>query len=252
VSASRSADGASTHPSQQCTVCGRLPVGRYELSVQGESTCVHHPVAVRCVFCDRPHPDAAPPGWVPFSPTMLRCPTCLAGAVETQEQARALLPSVRARMTAIGVALAERVRVRVVGADEINRHGGSPSRGVLLGLTDQWVVTGGPTTVSGIRVVAGMPPTYFGRAVAHEIGHAWLAQYGHIPVAHEVEEGLCELFAYAWLKRERSPLADTLRSQLRANPDPVYGGGFRTVHAAVDRHGIENVFTSLLTNGALP
>ena len=95
------------------------------------------------------------------------------------------------------------------------------------------------------------PPT-FGRAVAHEIGHAWLAQYGHIPVAHEVEEGLCELFAYAWLKRERSPLADTLRSQLRADPDPVYGGGFRTVHAAVDRHGIENVLTSLLTNGALP
>ena len=116
--------------------------------------------------------------------------------------------------------------------DEINRHGGAPSRGVLLGLTDQWIVIGGPTTVSAIRVVAGMPPTYFGRAVAHEIGHAWLAQYGRNPVAHEIEEGLCELYAYAWLKRERSPLADWLRSQLRANPDPVYGGGFRTVHVA--------------------
>ena len=189
---------------------------------------------------------------MPFSPTLLRCPTCLVGAVETQEQARALLPSVRARMAAIGVELAERVRVRVVGSDEINRYGGAPSRGVLLGLTDQWVVVGGPTTVSGIRVVAGMPPTYFGRAVAHEIGHAWLTQYGRTPVAQEIEEGLSKLFAYAWLKRERSPLADRLRSQLRANPEPVYGGGFRTVHAAVDRHGIENVLTSLLTRGALP
>jgi len=252
VNAARSADRVQASSSPRCTVCGLLPVGRYELSVQGESTCAWHPVAVRCVFCDRPHPDTAPPGWASFSATLLRCPTCLVDAVETQEQARALLPSVRARMAAIGVELAERVRVRVVIPDEINRHGGAPSRGVLLGLTDQWVVVGEPTTVSAIRVVAGMPPTYFGRAVAHEIGHAWLAQYGRNRVAPEVEEGLCELFAYAWLKRERSPLGDSLRSQLHANPDPVYGGGFRTVHVSVDRHGIENVLTSLLTKGALP
>lgn len=243
---------ASIRLPSRCTVCGRHPLGVYELSAQGEVTCVNHPVAIRCVFCDRPHPDSHPDHWKLFSSGLYRCPTCLVDAVETQAEARARLPSVRARMAMIGVELADRVPVHVVSAEEINTTGGVPARGVLLGLTEQWVTAGRPVSVSGIRVVAGMPPTHFGRAVAHEIGHAWLAQHGHRRADFAVEEGLCELFAYAWLKRERSIPAESLRAQMHSNPDPVYGGGFRAVHAAAGRHGIEKVLTSLLTRGALP
>ena len=115
-----------------------------------------------------------------------------------------------------------------------------------------WVSGTGRAKVSGHPRRAGLPPVYFGQAVAHEIGHAWLAQYGQSPRDPAVEEGLSELFAYAWFKRDGSPYAERLRAQIRRNPDPVYGHGFRLVHAAVDRHGIERVLASLLTTGALP
>jgi hypothetical protein len=62
----------------------------------------------------------------------------------------------------------------------------------------------------------------------------------------------CELFAYAWLKRRRTPDAEALRSRLRTNPDPIYGGGFREVHDAVQRHGIAAVLSELLSTGQLP
>jgi hypothetical protein len=142
--------------------------------------------------------------------------------------------------------------VQIVTAEEIDKSARAPSHGVVVGLTDIWVSGRGRAKVSSIRVVAGLPPTYFGQAVAHEIGHAWLAQYGHRPVPPAVEEGLSELFAYAWLKRERSSLAERLRAQMRGNPDPVYGQGFRLVHASVAQHGIARVLASLVTIGALP
>ncbi len=244
---------AAALANNRCTICRRLPIGTVEVSFHDEVTCTRHVARVSCVFCTRPHVDAAPAGWRPFSGSFMRCPTCLVEAVETQQEARIHLPSVRSQMAEIGVELAERVRVQIVSPAEINGAVGTPTSGVLLGLTDQWTGGGKRVRVAGIRIVAGLPPAYFGRAVAHEIGHAWLAQRGHAWTATPaIEEGLCELFAYAWLKRRRTPDAEALRSRLRTNPDPVYGGGFREVHGAVQRHGIAAVLSELLNTGRLP
>lgn len=76
-----------------------------------------------------------------------------------------------------------------------------------------------------IRIARGQPPLQLGRAVANEIGHAWLTQHGTRRPEHDVEEGLCELFAHGWLKQQRTRIADELRRRLRENPDPVYGAG---------------------------
>ncbi|MEU0560467.1 protein DA1 [Dactylosporangium maewongense] len=234
-----------------CTVCGSRPVLAYRQSLHGEVTCAAHPVLAECMFCARTHADPAPPGWRPFAAGMMRCPTCLADAVETQQDARLHLPSVRRQMTDIGLELPDRVRVRIVSPEEAAATAGLVTTGVLLGLTEQ--TTGGAegTRVTGISIVAGLPPTYFGRAVAHEIGHAWLALRGRAPVDDVIEEGLCELFAYAWLRRHGTPMALELRRRLSTNPDPVYGGGFRTVHQAVRRHGVATVLDRLLTTGGL-
>jgi hypothetical protein len=43
-----------------------------------------------------------------------------------------------------------------------------------------------------------------------------------------------------------------MRRQLRENPDPTYGGGLRTVLAAVHIHGIRAVLGSLAHKGELP
>jgi hypothetical protein len=107
-------------------------------------------------------------------------------------------------------------------------------------------------TVAGIEVVRGLTSVHFGATVAHEIGHAWLIQRG-APIADPVLlEGVCEVFASAWLKRRPGRLPQALREAMAANPDNVYGAGYRLVREAVARSGIRLVLRELCRSGRLP
>ncbi|HEV7450255.1 MAG TPA: protein DA1 [Pseudonocardiaceae bacterium] len=235
-----------------CTLCGRQPVGAVEVSLHGELTCAHHGVSGRCVLCGRAGDADPAPGWRPILGSRLRCPTCAAGAVETQADARRYLPSVRREMTSIGIRLDTPVRVEVVDGREFH-PAAVAGEGILLGVTEQRRTPGQRwVEVARIQIIRGLTPTHFGRTVAHELGHAWLAQRGVTAAAPMVEEGVCELFAHAWLKRQGSALAAAMRAHLRDNPDPVYGGGFRAVHGSVVRHGIDAVLHDVARTGRIP
>ena len=88
--------------------------------------------------------------------------------------------------------------------------------------------------------------------MVHEAGHAWVAQTGGHTGDASIAEGFCELLSYAWLKRQPGEYATGLRDMIRVNPDPVYGDGFRAVHAAVQRRGMTAVLASLHSSGKLP
>lgn len=239
---------------RRCVLCAAPPAGLVEVSLHGEITCVGHVISGRCVFCHRPHEQAHPPGWCRFTGPRLRCPTCSTGAVEDQQQARSWLPVIRREMAAIGVWLPTRVLVRLVDPDRLDPATQPSAQGVLLGVTEHTSWGNQRLEVVEIRIAGGQPPLQFGRAVAHEIGHAWLTQHGGPGRRPEldIEEGLCELFAHGWLKKQRTPLADELRRRMRENPDPLYGEGFRKVHASARRYGVAAVMGSLAHHGRLP
>jgi hypothetical protein len=169
-----------------------------------------------------------------------------------QIDVRRELPGIRTRAKEIGFVLRTPVRVVLVSAAEARRDSAHVSGGIAFGMTHLTVTGVRAADVIMIRILAGLPSTLFGAVVAHELGHAWLAQNGSRPAESSIEEGFCELVAHASLKRLHTPFAAGLREQIRDNPDPVYGAGFRQVQAAVRRHGIKNVLTSLATTGALP
>lgn len=231
-----------------CTVCGLPPMYSYEISLHGEATCAGHLAAERCALCMRPR-DAGERNWARFTSATVRCPTCVSVAVETQQDARRHIPRVRTDMAALGIALPQRVRVTLVDPDVMNPG----TRSLCLGRTLQrtWEHTS-VTDVLGIEIAGGLTETQFCATVVHEIGHAWLAQRGATGLDLTLEEGVCELFAGAWLKRQRTPFASTLRRSALENPDPVYGGGYRLVREAVVRHGITAVLDHVCTRGRLP
>lgn len=238
---------------RRCTLCGRRPLGVAEVSLHGELTCARHAVSGRCVLCGRPHDTDPAPGWQPIIGSRLRCPTCAVGAVDTQADARRCLPTVRREMASIGIVLDTPVRVEIVEGGRLDQASAGIDNGVLLGITEQRCVPGQRRLeVIRIQIIGGLTPTHFGRSVAHELGHAWLAQRGATAVDQMIEEGVCELFAHAWLKRQGSALATELRAQLRDNPDPVYGDGYRAVHAAVRCAGIGTVLDIVVRTGKLP
>jgi hypothetical protein len=132
--------------------------------------------------------------------------------------------------------------------EKLRRH----HSGIPLGTTEMVPTGSRSAMVTVIRVLAGLPVTVFGQVVAHEFGHAWLAQFGARPADGNVEEGLCEVISYAWLKRANTSYAEALREQICLNPDPIYGAGFRLVHTAVHSQGLKTVIESLATSGELP
>ncbi|PRY34258.1 protein DA1 [Umezawaea tangerina] len=231
-----------------CTACGAPPADRYVVSMHGEATCVQHPTRGQCALCARPR-HTGESGWSRFTSATVRCPTCAGQAVDTQEEARLHIPAVRTGMAALGIELDQRVRVTLVEPDAINTDVVS----LCLGRTLQRTWADRATTdVLGIEIARGLTTTHFGATVAHEIGHAWLAQRGARNLSPPLEEGVCELFSGAWLKRQRTEFASTLRRVSLESPDPVYGAGYRMVRDSVVSHGVAAVLDSVCRRGCLP
>ncbi len=233
----------------RCVICGEGARGRVLLSVRGELVCAGHTTVGRCRFCGRPR-GLDEPGWHEFEPAGWRCPTCGDEAVDTIEGLRRHVRGVRQVTAELGFGL--RSRVRVVFATFAELAAGHAAAGTPLACTELTATAAGVAEAVVVRVARGLPAFAFGRSVAHEVGHVWLAQSAAGPRRPPVEEGLCELVAYAWLKRSPYTYAEQLRDLIRTNPDPVYGGGFREVHAALTRHGIASLRASLATTGELP
>jgi hypothetical protein len=223
-----------------CVVCGKAVFGKYEMCLHGEVTCSAHTVLGRCALCARPRTGAVP-GWRPFAAGGFRCPTCVRTAVETQHDSRRLLPVLKARLATLDIRLARPVRVVV---SEPAAGGKMP-----FGWTERAIASG--VASSTIHVASGLTETHFGATVAHEVGHCLLGERGHLTLPPQVEEGLCEVFAAAWLARQGTLFATALHDAKSVNPDPVYGAGYRYMKSEVDRHGLAAVLDRIGSFGAV-
>lgn len=232
-----------------CTVCGHRPFGMYWVSLRGEATCTQHEIVDRCLVCDVPRSPASR-GWTDPSPGFPRCPTCAIDAIDRQLDARRRLPAVRQELATLGLRLERPVRVEL--ADLATLSDGRDGRRTLGRTQLRWTHGEAKRQAVLITVAGGLDPVQFGAVVAHEAAHAWLGERGARISEPRIEEGVCEVFAAAWLKRQRTPFADAVRDSIRNNTDPVYGDGFRLVHAAVCAHSIRGVLESIRRTGSLP
>lgn len=94
--------------------------------------------------------------------------------------------------------------------------------------------------IRGIEIVRGLTPIRFQGVVAHEFGHVWLAVH-RISVPLWVEEGFCELLAHRLYIESNTEEGARYAREIETNPDPLYGDGFRRLHAAVGTGGLARV-----------
>lgn len=223
-----------------CALCGDEVGNRWIVSALGENFCAAHETLATCRMC------AAPAKVAPH------CAACAGTVVDDQSRVRAVLPAIRADLHGLGIRLTNPVQVELVSRRMI---------GTLL--AEPWDAAG-PPTVSGLTistgekvlrltVLEGMPLVEFGAVVAHEAMHAWMAQRGFgDDVPRHLSEGLCQLTAFSWLRRQRDPRAALLRDTMEDDPDPDYGVGFRLVRDAVLASGLKVVLATVRTHRRLP
>lgn len=242
--------GEHAGPAPSCTICGRPPTGRAVLSMHGEMTCAVHPVSARCATCGRPT-DELTADWRGPDRTTIRCPTCATGAIDTAREAKRIMPMIRRDLARMGFELERRVRVKLLTSDELRNLTveGGPA---MFGATTLALWSGGRKEPLDVSILLGLHPVWFGRTVVHENMHAWLAEQGIRVNELAIEEGVCELAAYAWLRDRSEVSAQSIRRLIMTSTDRLYGDGFRAVHAAVQAHGLDDVLVSLRGTGALP
>lgn len=141
-------------------------------------------------------------------------------------------------------------------------------------------------TTAQIEILHGLPRIHFASIVAHELGHVYIHIHHQrnkhkrgpgslVPLPKQVEEGLCELMACAWLKTQQSQTQPQMmqmqshdqqeqqqqhrdaeyRYQLKVkNKDPIYGGGLRAALAAIggNTRNAPQLFQYVLEHGRFP
>ena len=228
-----------TLSTRTCGLCD-LPIGlKWLVSAAGEVFCAKHEDLPSCRLCAAPtlRDDGC-------------CRRCGKDLVGDRAAAQRAMPEVRTGLHAIGIRLRQPVRVELVAPTTMASlaralHAGST--GPVNGLTEY---TG--NRVVRVMVQAGLPVVEFGAVVAHEAMHAWLTQRRFRIAEKPVQEGLCQLVAHGWLRRQADPLAALIRSAIERDPDPDYGEGFRLVRAAARRTGFRALLRTVRATGRLP
>jgi hypothetical protein len=205
----------------------------------GEVFCVAHDDLPGCALCGGPA-DPAP-----------YCASCAATTVRDQARVRAVVPEIRGGLHALGIRLTRPVQVELVARTVIDRLSEPWDAGRSSSVAGVTISTG--DRVLRLTVLEGLPLMTFGAVVAHEAMHAWMAQRGFPPdLPAPLREGLCQLTAFSWLRRQSDPRATVIRESMERDPDPDYGHGFRAVRDAVRRSGLRPVLSALRSHGRLP
>ena len=233
----------------RCFHCGCVLEGTFTINASGQKACARHNHGPACTSCGRwlePSEFFLPGN--SFGSTL--CRGCLPSAVSA-EQLSAYGDAFGAqvlRQAGLEMPPHPPVPLRLETADQILRLRG-PLDKHAYAVTETRITTyGGAGTlrqIQGIALVGGLAKDHFEGALAHEFGHVWLFLKGREGLPDVEGEGFCEWLRHAWLTRLGTPLALELRQKLVTNPDPVYGGGFRTVQGRWERDQLKGVLGAL-------
>lgn len=148
--------------------------------------------------------------------------------MDDQGATEQFVPAVRDLLRSYGIVLPNRVRVELTSAANMRLRGSG-----VAGYTVVAPHVASPV-VREIRIVDGLPGTLFGRILAHEIGHAWLAGCPAGIRSSSDEEGICEMLAAWWLEHRGGQLASHFLHQLKNNTDAIYGDGYRQIASVAE------------------
>lgn len=178
--------------------------------------------------------------------------------IETVEQAReAMIDVCRVLRDRGRIDLADGswIGLSLETAESLRRTAAAPyCRSPRGSATHSWARVGGRTVKTEFRIsiLQGLSRSDFCACCAHELGHVhqYRVDCPDLPVL--ISEGLCELFKFTWYAGQGTEAAVAALRRLWANPDPVYGAGFRFVYPALLGRSLAAVVEHVAQFGHLP
>ena len=196
-----------------------------------------------------------------FPDGLMICNLCTTHGVISNERAEKLAAEMRAALKELGLNLYNAsTPVRLADRDELhsnsrhNHHDEHP----LLGLAIWSTSFVGKRIVSRefkeILVQKNLPEEHFRTIVIHELGHAWFfynnPKSSQLPL--KVEEGMCVLLEYLWLRKQNSEDARFRIKVIEETRDPIYGDGFREARKSLKYLSLPSLVRYVLAKKKFP
>ncbi|WP_301335654.1 protein DA1 [Endozoicomonas ascidiicola] len=229
-----------TRGNKKCSVCRKPLTRRYFVDFWGNPYCDQHQNHPECSSCGRLVCDNLTDGAMQYPDGVVICNQCSLNGVSTQAQADQIAEEMRFALASVGLKLnSTQTPVFLCGRDELNgaSHHNFHDNHPILGVTRT------NTTHSRGEILArnfdciliqiNLPEEHFRTVMIHELTHAWFFYNYFLDLPLKVEEGMCVLMEYIWLKNLDTKDAEFRRKQIALTPDPIYGDGFREAREAL-------------------
>lgn len=227
----------------RCSHCGEIINGKYLLDYWGNGYHAYHQEDVDvCSFCGRLFSDPVAEGGQAFGETHQVCLRCNRGSISSEAEGRKLLGQLKTDLEKSGIVIgdddiefalvSQRELGQMIGHENSNQFGLTRfEESHLLGLlTDREF---------SIYVLRGLPRMHFIMTATHELMHVW--QYLNTPEIGEpaLVEGSCNFASTLVLRQFDGEQTSYVIEQLKRDPDPIYGGGYRRVKKLVENRGVD-------------
>jgi len=225
-----------------CAVCKKILPKRYLQDFWGNRYCPQHKNYALCSSCSRVVCGNITGGGTRHPDGVVICNICSSSGISTSDKAYEIMDEMRLVLKKIGLNLFNaETPVRLVDRDELHQYSRHKNHDThpLLGLARWQIVKSGSRVVERnfqeILVQKQLPETHFRSIMIHELCHAWFFynQYEGIPLY--VEEGMCVLMEYLWLKSKKTKTAMFFLRNIQLCDDPIYGRGFQEALKSMKR-----------------
>lgn len=240
----------------KCRSCGKVLRGR-SVTVKTDKLnfyCTECAALPRCFCCQLPGRTEE------LSDGRRRCPECRKNAVADPDEARRLFDGVRKKLAELGIEGCGNLTFFPVGRKRLRRVQGRDFDELELGLYRHEVQKNIVTRTSlfgkeetredilsdrcAIYIYDSMERRRFCETAAHEIAHDWMEHHFPGVKSDWIREGFAEYVASLYNRASGNAAANW---RMEANPDPVYGDGYRRIKSIAEEKGFDGLLEYLRT-----
>lgn len=241
----------------RCAYCGKPLMSEYLIDQWGTEFCKEHKGNYpECSFCGR----LVAPQQLEHSGKSnesIRCPICRASAIDSISQAQPIFTHLKQWVNAQGLMYNNLpISLELCDRSKLAKYLQGSAGIHTLGATMRTTYTQNGkevrTEVGGIAILQGLPATLFQGVTVHELGHVWLTIQSIKDLPLWAEEGFCELLTYRFYKDMNTNESLHRAKGIEENSDPIYGEGFRRVHARAVALGFQQFIETLRSTRRLP
>lgn len=240
----------------KCAVCGEQIEGEYYSDSYNNAFHPRHENEYdKCFICGRLICGPITGGGQRIGDGRSICNYCYRDIVIDYGQRDRLLAKVMERLAGLGIELnQENISVLTVGLPELSQVAGNhTSPGGVRGYckSESKSMTMGGAQVGKkevhhtIYVLDYLPAIELEAVFAHELMHAWIFENTKGNQSLAVQEGSCNYVAWLYLQSSPESSAQFIMQRLEADPDPVYGDGFRSIKAKFSGKPVSEFLKSL-------